>query len=187
MARLKTAFISMALATTAFAQGVIDVHSHIITPELVSSLTSERRLMEEGFPLPKYDVARKKWGGSWHIPTTEQFEKLNDPSITLEAASLNGTLGLKITASNGNRIFLPYTGQKVERDFGYDLYTPLEYWTSSATSDFQDWCLVSDAHAEHNNYVYDPDVNGPPNDDYKSGFACVHKPRGVGLPVRAVQ
>ena len=142
---------------------------------------------DQGILLPKYDVARKKWGGSWHIPTTEQFEKLNDPSITLEATSLNGTLGLRITASNGNRIFLPYTGQKVERDFGYDLYTPLEYWTSSATSDFQDWCLVSDAHAEHNNYVYDPDVNGPPNDDYKSGFARVHKPRGVGLPVRAVQ
>ncbi len=142
---------------------------------------------DQGILLPKYDVARKKWGGSWHIPTTEQFEKLNDPSITLEATSLNGTLGLRITASNGNRIFLPYTGQKVERDFGYDLYTPLEYWTSSATSDFQDYCLVPDAHAEHNNYVYDPDVNGPPNDDYKSGFACVHKPRGVGLPVRAVQ
>ena len=142
---------------------------------------------DQGILLPKYDVARKKWGGSWHIPTTEQFEKLNDPSITLEATSLNGTLGLRITASNGNRIFLPYTGQKVERDFGYDQYTPLEYWTSSATSDFQDYCLVPDAHAEHNNYVYDPVVNGPPTDDYKSGFACVHKPRGVGLPVRAVQ
>ncbi len=52
----------MALATTAFAQGVIDVHSHIITPEFVSSLESEGRLMDEGFPLPKYDVeSHLKW------------------------------------------------------------------------------------------------------------------------------
>lgn len=52
----------MVLATTTFAQGVIDVHSHIITPEFVSSLESEGRLMDEGFPLPKYDVeSHLKW------------------------------------------------------------------------------------------------------------------------------
>ena len=38
------------------AQNVVDVHSHIITPEFVSALESEGRLMDEGFPLPKYDV-----------------------------------------------------------------------------------------------------------------------------------
>ncbi len=42
--------------TTISAQGVIDVHSHLITPEFVSALESEGRLMDEGFPLPKYDV-----------------------------------------------------------------------------------------------------------------------------------
>ena len=44
------------IATATMAQGVIDVHSHIITPEFVSALESEGRLMDEGFPLPKYDV-----------------------------------------------------------------------------------------------------------------------------------
>ena len=49
--------LSMTMATTtASAQGVIDMHSHIITPEFVSSLEREGRLMDEGFPLPKYDV-----------------------------------------------------------------------------------------------------------------------------------
>ncbi len=48
--------------TATMAQGVIDVHSHIITPEFVASLESEGRLMDEGFPLPKYDVAKHlKW------------------------------------------------------------------------------------------------------------------------------
>jgi len=39
------------------AQGVIDVHSHIITTEFLSALEGEGRLMDEGFPLPKYDAA----------------------------------------------------------------------------------------------------------------------------------
>ena len=62
MKRLKITIISMALATTAIAQGVMDVHSHLITPEFVSSLESEGRLMDEGFPLPKYNVDNHlKW------------------------------------------------------------------------------------------------------------------------------
>ena len=44
------------LATTAFPQGVIDVHAHLLPTEFVSALESEGRLMDEGFPLPKYDV-----------------------------------------------------------------------------------------------------------------------------------
>ena len=44
------------------AQSVVDVHSHIITPEFVSSLEREGRLMDEGFPLPKYNVENHlKW------------------------------------------------------------------------------------------------------------------------------
>ena len=62
MKRLRTTVVSMILATTAFAQGVIDVHSHIITPEFVSALEKEGRLLDEGFPLPKYDVENHlKW------------------------------------------------------------------------------------------------------------------------------
>ena len=62
MKRLKITIISTTLATTAIAQGVMDVHSHLITPEFVSSLEKEGRLMDEGFPLPKYDVYNHlKW------------------------------------------------------------------------------------------------------------------------------
>jgi len=50
------------IAANGFAQGVIDAHSHIITPEFVSALESEGRLMDEGFPLPKYNVENHlKW------------------------------------------------------------------------------------------------------------------------------
>ena len=62
MKRLKITIISMTLATTAIAQGVMDVHSHLITPEFVSSLEKEGRLMDEGLPLPTYDVYNNlKW------------------------------------------------------------------------------------------------------------------------------
>ena len=44
-------------SATAMAQGVTDVHSHIITTEFLSALEGEGRLMDEGFPLPKYDAA----------------------------------------------------------------------------------------------------------------------------------
>jgi len=48
--------------TTIVAQGVIDVHSHLITPEFVSALEGEGRVMDEGFPLPRYDAeAHLKW------------------------------------------------------------------------------------------------------------------------------
>ena len=44
------------------AQDVVDVHSHIITSEFVSALDKEGRLMDEGFPLPKYGVENHlKW------------------------------------------------------------------------------------------------------------------------------
>ena len=54
--------LSMMVETKTMAQGVIDVHSHIITPKFLSALESEGRLMDEGFPLPKYDAdAHLKW------------------------------------------------------------------------------------------------------------------------------
>ena len=53
------------------AQGVIDVHSHTITPEFVSALESEGRLLDEGFPLPKWDAdAQLKWMDEAGIQTS---------------------------------------------------------------------------------------------------------------------
>jgi len=54
--RFCTALVTILFAVTAIAQDVIDVHSHIITLEFLSALRQENRLMDEGFPLPKYDV-----------------------------------------------------------------------------------------------------------------------------------
>ena len=59
------------LAVLSQAQGVIDVHSHIITPEFVTALKNEGRLMEEGFPLPQYDVdSHLRWMDETGIETS---------------------------------------------------------------------------------------------------------------------
>ena len=59
------------MAANGFAQGVIDVHSHIITPEFVYSLENEGRLLDEGFPLPKYNVENHlKWMDEAGIETS---------------------------------------------------------------------------------------------------------------------
>ena len=61
----------MMIATNIMAQGVMDVHSHIITSEFVSALEQEVRLMDEGFPLPKYDVTEHlKWMDEAGIETS---------------------------------------------------------------------------------------------------------------------
>lgn len=58
MKRFKAIFISIMFATTAFSQRVTDVHSHIITPDFIESLEKEGRLMDEGFPMPRYDIGK---------------------------------------------------------------------------------------------------------------------------------
>ena len=54
----KFCIMSIMFAATAFAQRVTDMHSHIITPDFIESLEKEGRLMEEGFPIPRYDIGK---------------------------------------------------------------------------------------------------------------------------------
>lgn len=54
--------IAVILSLTAQAQGVIDVHSHIITSKFMDDLERHGLTMDEGFPLPSYDVkAHLQW------------------------------------------------------------------------------------------------------------------------------
>ena len=69
--KLKLTLLLMTMAVNAFPQGVIDVHSHIITPDFISALEQEDRLMEEGFPLPKYDAeTHLEWMDNTGIQTS---------------------------------------------------------------------------------------------------------------------
>ena len=120
------------------------------------------------------------------MPTMSRYEKLNGTGISKEATLLNGTPGLKVTASNGNRIFLPYCGAKTEAEFHYDKYQPMQYWTATSVTAFQGFCLEPNAAAMNHNYWYDP-TDGPNPDNANTDFVQIHQARGFGLPVRAVQ
>ena len=94
--RFGIALAAIIIATRILAQGVIDVHSHIIAPEFVSALDSEGRLLEEGFPLPKYDAqAHLQWLDEAGIatsvltmPAPQPFSKETVREFNEEAARL---------------------------------------------------------------------------------------------------
>ena len=74
------------------AQGVIDVHSHIITSEFLTALESEGRLMDEGFPLPKYDAeTHLKWMDETGIETSVLTLAAPQPTSAKVIRSTNQT------------------------------------------------------------------------------------------------
>ena len=59
------------LAAAAFAGGAIDVHSHVIPADYLANLQKHNALLDEGFPLPKWDVsAHLKWMDEAQVQTS---------------------------------------------------------------------------------------------------------------------
>ena len=71
------------------------------------------------------DAAYVNWGSKWRIPTVEEMREMLT-STTLEWTTLNGVVGLKCSADNGNSIFLPAAGTyyNFHSVWGY-------YWTTT--------------------------------------------------------
>lgn len=78
------------------------------------------------------DAATIQLGGNWRIPTAKEFEELRR-NCSWEQATVNGVNGYKITAKNGNSIFLPFSGTNIDA-LGTPRLTGLGtngyYWTS---------------------------------------------------------
>ena len=80
------------MATKGYAQGVIDVHSHLISPEFLSALESEGRLLDEGFPIPKYDVeGHLKWMDEAGVETSVLTLAAPQPSSATVVRKTNET------------------------------------------------------------------------------------------------
>lgn len=78
---------------------------------------------------PQYDVARKKWGVTWRMPTkAEMLELIN--SCTCQWTTQNGVKGYKVTGPNGNHIFLPAAGCRYGSSLVNDGYYGY-YWSST--------------------------------------------------------
>ena len=80
------------------------------------------------------DVAHMKWGGSWRMPTDEEWTELRT-KCTWTRTTHNGKNGFMVTSkTNGNSIFLPTAGLRI--------FTDLDgagshgcYWSSSLNTD----------------------------------------------------
>ena len=95
--------LGLMIAANGFAQGVIDVHSHIITPEFVSSLENEGRLMDEGFPLPKYNVENHlKWMDEAGVETSVLTLAAPQPS-SAEVVRLTNETAVRIKTEHPDR------------------------------------------------------------------------------------
>lgn len=79
---------------------------------------------------PNYDVARATWGGTWRLPTIEEFKELIQ-CCTWTWTTLKGTKGYKVTSRrNGNSIFLPAAGEHKDSSLNYAGSEGI-YWSSS--------------------------------------------------------
>lgn len=85
-----------------------------------------------------YDVARKKWGGTWRMPTVEECMELI-VQCTWEWTKHNGVNGYNVMGPNGNSIFLPAAGYRC----GSSLHDTGEYgyyWSSTSYDDSNNDC-----------------------------------------------
>ena len=82
------------------------------------------------------DAARVNWGGTWRMPTKDDFEELKS-NCTCTWITKNGINGYKITSKNNNKsIFLPAAGRWYESSLD-DVGEKGSYWTSSLYSAYQ--------------------------------------------------
>ncbi len=81
------------------------------------------------------DAARANWGGDWRMPTkTEQDELRNNCNWTW--TTQNGVNGYKVTSkSNGNSIFLPAAGCRVDSSLD-NAGSYGTYWSRSLSTDY---------------------------------------------------
>ncbi len=85
--------------------------------------------------LPEDDAAKRVRGGSWRMPTSAEFDELNDlGKCSWEMTTMNGVYGFKVVSKvpgfEGNYIFLPCAGYR-EQVMLYQAGKDGHYWTST--------------------------------------------------------
>lgn len=78
------------------------------------------------------DVVHVNWGGAWRMPTDAEWGELLN-QCTWTWTTQNGVKGYRVTATNGNSIFLPAAGFRYSRDLYNDGFEG-NYWSSSLST-----------------------------------------------------
>lgn len=85
---------------------------------------------------PEDDVAHVKLGGKWRMPTDAEWTELRTKCTWTWVKNYNGSgiNGKLVTATNGNSIFLPAAGSRLDTNL-YDAGSYGNYWSSSLSTD----------------------------------------------------
>ncbi len=103
-----------------------------------STSTTRGKEMSDIAGNAQYDVARKKWGSSWRMPTKAEFQELVD-NCTWTRTTQNGVNGCKVTSKkNGNSIFLPAAGLR-SGSSSYFQGASGHYWSATRDESSIDW------------------------------------------------
>lgn len=77
-----------------------------------------------------YDAARANLGGSWRMPTKDEFQELID-NCTWTWKNHKGHRGYLVTGPNGNKIFIPTTETYSDFPSIYETRFNGDYWSST--------------------------------------------------------
>ena len=103
----------------------------------------------------EYDVAHMKWGGSWQMPSNNDFQELLD-FCTREWVTINGVNCRKFTSNiNGNSIFLPASGYRDQWPGMIYGYKYGNYWSSTqhpSNSDCAYYLFFGSGYADQDSY-----------------------------------
>ena len=116
------------------------------------------------------DVAIVKLGGKWRMPTSEEYEELQE-NCTWTWTKRGGHNGYMVTSNkNGNSIFLPAAGTWMDSDLG-DVGSSGYYWSNTLYQGDPGYAI---------HVLFDSDVVIVGADKYKKIYRC------YGLSVRPV-
>ena len=103
---------------------------------------------------PNDDVAHVKLGGSWRMPTDEEWTELRE-ECTWIWTTQNGVIGRKVTGPNGNSIFIPAAGI-LDGTYLGGAGSHGCYWSSSLSTDRPDsaWGVNFDSGSARRGYDY---------------------------------
>lgn len=92
------------------------------------------------------DAATVNWGAGWRMPTEAELQELNN-KCTVTWVTQNGVNGSLFTGPNGNSIFLPAAGNRLDGSLeGVGSYA--DYWSSSLDTNAPEyaWRLLINQH-----------------------------------------
>ena len=117
------------------------------TPFTENSDDYEYRDLGENIAGTEYDVATSMLGKGYQMPTEEQLKELKH-YCTWEQSTINDVYGMKVTGPNGNSIFLPAAGGRIDHLYNDGICA--YYWSRTLCSRDK---LAIEAADQHNAYI----------------------------------